>query len=152
MKCKNIYERIIWKKLWMIPPGYLMDTKLDFRYVHLQVVSLAEKGGKNVYSIDEGSSKENLTVTFSFSANGKNCCPMIVYPYKRIPEKIAQSLPAEWGVARSDRRWMTCEVFFEYFANIFHAFLVSQGVVFPVVLFVDGHKYLTYQLSFFCVI
>ena len=23
----------------MIPPGYLMETKLGFRYVHLQVVS-----------------------------------------------------------------------------------------------------------------
>jgi len=60
---------------------------------------LAERGAKNVYSIDEGSSKENTTVMFSFSANGKKCCPMIVYPYKRIPEKIAQSVPAERGNA-----------------------------------------------------
>ena len=59
---------------------------------------LAEKGAKNVYSIDEGSSKENITVMFSFSANGKKC-PMIVYPYKRIPEKIAQSVRAECGIA-----------------------------------------------------
>jgi hypothetical protein len=43
----------------------------------------AEKGAKNMYSTDEGSSKENITVMFSFSANGKKCCPMIVYPYKR---------------------------------------------------------------------
>jgi len=27
---------------------------------------------------------------------GKKCCPMIVYPYKRITEKIAQLFPAEW--------------------------------------------------------
>jgi hypothetical protein len=40
---------------------------------------------------------------FSFSANGKKCRPMIVYRYKRIPEKIAQSVPAEWGNAQSDR-------------------------------------------------
>ena len=56
-----------------------------------------------MYSIDEGSSKENITVMFSFSANGKKCFPMVVYPYKRIPEKTAQSVPAEWGIARSDR-------------------------------------------------
>jgi hypothetical protein len=73
---------------------------------------LAEKGAKNVCSTDEGSSKENITVMFSFSANGKKCCPMIVYPYKRIPEKIAQSVPTEWGIARSDRGWMTWEVFY----------------------------------------
>jgi len=50
---------------------------------------LAEKETKNVYSIDKGSSKKNITVMFSFSANGKKCCPMNVYPCKRIPEKIA---------------------------------------------------------------
>jgi hypothetical protein len=61
---------------------------------------LAEKGAKNVYSIDEGSSKENITSTFSFSANGKKYCPMIVYPYKSIPEKIALSVPAEWEIAQ----------------------------------------------------
>jgi hypothetical protein len=109
---------------------------------------LAEKGAKNVYSIDEGSSKENISVKFSFAANGKKCCPMIVYPYKRIPEETAQSVPTEWGIARNDRGWMMCEVFYKYIANIFHPFLCSQGVIFHVVLFVDGHKpHLTYQLS-----
>jgi len=108
---------------------------------------LAEKEAKNVYSIDKGSSKKNITVMFSFSANGKKCCPMIVYPYKRIPEKIAQSVPTEWGIARSDRGWMMCKVFYEYIVNIFYPFLYSQVVIFPVVLFVDGHKsHFTYQL------
>ena len=33
----------------------------------------------------------------------------------------------------------------------FYSFLISQGVIFPVVLFVDGHKsHLTYQLSVLC--
>jgi hypothetical protein len=46
---------------------------------------------------------------------------------------------------------VTCEVFYEYIANIFHSFLVSQGVIFPVALFVDGHKsHLKYQLSVLC--
>jgi len=73
-----------------------------------------------VYSIDEGSFKENITVMFSFSANGKKSCPIIVHSYERIPEKIAQSNPVKWGIARSDSGWMTCEVFYEYIANIFH--------------------------------
>ena len=38
-KFQEYIETIIWKKLWMIPPGYLMETKLGFIYVHLQVVS-----------------------------------------------------------------------------------------------------------------
>ena len=46
---------------------------------------------------------------------------------------------------------MTWEVFYEYIANIFHPFPISEGVIFPVVLFVDGHKsHLTYQLSVLC--
>jgi len=46
---------------------------------------------------------------------------------------------------------MTCEVFYEQFANIFHPFLVSQWVIFPVVLSVDGHNsHRTYQLSVLC--
>ena len=84
---------------------------------------LAEKGAQNEYSIDEGSSEKNITVMFSFSENGKKCCPMIVYPYKRITEKIAQLFPTEWGNARSDIGWVTCEEFYEYIANIFHHFL-----------------------------
>ena len=63
----------------------------------------------------------------------------------------AQSFSTEWGIARHDRGWMTCEVFHEYTANIFHPVRVSQGVICPVVLFVDGHKsHLMYQLSVLC--
>ena len=36
----------------------------------------APKGIKNVYTIDRGSSKENITVMFTFSADGKHCVPM----------------------------------------------------------------------------
>jgi len=82
---------------------------------------------------------------------GKKFCPVIVYPYKKIPAKTAQSVPTEWGIAQSDRGWMMCELFYEYIANIFHSFLVSQGVIFSVVLFVDGHKsHLMYQSSVLC--
>ena len=47
---------------------------------------------------------------------------------------------------------MTCEIFYEYIANIYHPFLVSQGVIFPVVLFVNGRQksHPTYQLSVLC--
>jgi len=64
---------------------------------------------------------------FSFSANGKKCCPVIVYPYKRIPEKVAQSVLAEWGIAQSDRGWMMYKVFYEYIANFFTHFLFLKG-------------------------
>jgi hypothetical protein len=75
------------------PSRIFNGDETGFQLCPSTVPILAEKGTKNVYSIDEGSSKENINVMFSFSANGKKCCPMIVYPYKIIPEKIAQSVP-----------------------------------------------------------
>jgi hypothetical protein len=112
---------------------------------------LAEKGSKNVYCVDKGSSKENVTVMCTFGADGTICQPMIIFPYKRIPERISQSVPEEWGLARSDSGWMTAEVFYEYVANVFHPYLLEQGVPLPIILFVDGHKsHITYDLSVLC--
>ncbi|KAJ8958358.1 hypothetical protein NQ314_006419 [Rhamnusium bicolor] len=88
---------------------------------------------------------------FTFSASGEICAPMIVYPYKRIPEKIIQSVPPQWGIARSDNDWMTAETFYEYIANVLHPYLVKQKTIFPIILFVDGHKsHRTYNLSVLC--
>jgi hypothetical protein len=101
---------------------------------------LAEKGSKNVYCVEKGSSKENVTVMCTFGADGTICQPMIIFPYKRIPETISQSVPEEWGLARSDSGWMTAEVFYEYVANVFHPYLLQQGVPLPIILFADGHK------------
>lgn len=112
---------------------------------------LAPRGCKNVYTIDRGSSKENITVMFTFSADGKICSPMVVFPYKRIPEKISMTIPEDWGIGRSDNGWMTAQTFYEYIANVFHPYLLKQGVELPVILFIDGHKsHLTYQLSVLC--
>nr|CAH7753589.1 unnamed protein product [Callosobruchus chinensis] len=89
------------------------------------------KGSKNVYSVERSSAKENITVLFTFSADGTICVPMVVYPYQRIPEKIAKNINPKWGVARSDNK--------------------ENGVKLPVILFLDGHKsHLNYQLSLLC--
>lgn len=108
-------------------------------------------GTRNVYSVEKGSPKENITVMFSFSASGLTCPPMIIYPYKRIPEKISVTVNPDWGIGRSDNGWMTSETFFDYVKNIFHPFLVQNNIQFPVILFLDGHKsHLTYDLSILC--
>ncbi|XP_072376192.1 uncharacterized protein, partial [Diabrotica undecimpunctata] len=93
----------------------------------------ARKGAKNVYSVEKGSSKESITVMFSFSASGIICPPMIIYPYKRIPEKISQTVrDPDWDIGRSDNGWMTAETFYDYVKKY-------------------GHKsHLTYELSRLC--
>lgn len=111
----------------------------------------AGKGVKNVYTVDKGSQKESITVMFCFSATGMTCPPMIIYPYKRIPEKIAITVNPTWGIGRSDNGWMTSETFYDYIKNIFHPHLIDKNIKFPVLLFLDGHKsHLTYELSLLC--
>jgi len=64
---------------------------------------LAREGDKKCKFNGRGITQGKYNCNVFISANGKKCCPMIAYPYKRIPEKMAQSVPAEWGIARSDR-------------------------------------------------
>ncbi|KAI4458364.1 hypothetical protein MML48_7g00008884 [Holotrichia oblita] len=74
---------------------------------------LLPKGAKNVYEI-EHHTKVNLTVMFTFCANGDTTPPMVIYPYQRIPADIIRSVQDTWGVANSDNGWMKNEIFYEY--------------------------------------
>lgn len=113
---------------------------------------LAAKGAKNIYEVDRGIAKANLTVMFSFGASGKMVPPMIVFPYKRVPDEIRKSIPKGWGIGTSDNGWMTKEVFYEYISKVFHPHLVSIKTEFPIIYFVDGHStHLTLPVSRLCV-
>lgn len=43
---------------------------------------------------------------FSCSARGRECPPMIIYAYKRIPEKVAIAVATGWGTTKSHNSWM----------------------------------------------
>ncbi|KAJ8931372.1 hypothetical protein NQ314_015717 [Rhamnusium bicolor] len=112
---------------------------------------LAPKGARNVYEVDNAPAKSNLTVLFTFSAQGEVTPPFVIYPYKRLLASIAASVPDEWGIGTSSNRWMKTELFFEYIANVFHPYLLKKGTQFPIILFVDGHStHTSYQLSDLC--
>jgi hypothetical protein len=112
---------------------------------------LAEKGCKNVYEIEKGPAKENITVLFTFSAAGSVCSPLIIYPYKRIPDRVTMSVPPAWGIGRSETGWMTASVFYDYIANCFYNYLRENCIPLPVILFVDGHKtHLTLEVAELC--
>lgn len=112
---------------------------------------LGPKNIKNFYEISKSSEKENITVLCTYSADGSILPPMIIYPYKRIPCHIYQSVPDTWGIGRSDSGWMVSATFFEYIANIMYPWLVNNNVEFPVILYLDGHKsHLSLELSEFC--
>ncbi|KAJ8974948.1 hypothetical protein NQ317_016181 [Molorchus minor] len=112
---------------------------------------IAPKGSRNVYEVDNAPAKSNLTVLFTFSAQGEVTPPFIIYPYKRLPASIASSVPDQWGIGTSPNGWMKTELFFEYIANVLHSYLINKNIKFPIILFVDGHStHTSYQLSDLC--
>ncbi|KAJ8943920.1 hypothetical protein NQ314_009584 [Rhamnusium bicolor] len=97
------------------------------------------------------SEKEQLTVMATFCANGTYVPPMIIYPYKRIPKIIAESVPENWALGKSDTGWMNSDVFYEYIGNHFVPYLKSENVKRPIIYFVDGLKaHLTMEVSQLC--
>lgn len=48
------------------------------------------------------SEKELITVMGTFPADGKGVSPMIIFPYKKMPKAIVESVPENWAIGRSD--------------------------------------------------
>lgn len=144
---------MITSQFWMTQVEFLNSThETNFMFCPKTKAVLAAKGAKNIYEIDRGLAKSNLTVMFSFSALGVMCPPMIIYPYKRIREEIRKTIPDEWGYGISDNGWMTKQTFYEYISKVFHPFLVREKIKLPIIYFVDGHStHLTLQVSQLCV-
>ncbi|XP_062698832.1 uncharacterized protein LOC134284219 isoform X2 [Aedes albopictus] len=101
---------------------------------------LATKGAKNVPWVETQNGKQNVTVLFSFAADGTVIPPDVVLPLKRLTVEIAQSFPADWGLGTSDSGWMNSYNFALYVKRVLHPSLVKRNVAFPVLYFVDGHK------------
>jgi len=78
--------------------------------------------------------------------------PMILFPYKRIPAILGESIPDGFSMGKSENGWMTSETFYEYVANVFYPWCLKKEVKFPIILYVDGHvSHLTMALSDFCI-
>lgn len=113
---------------------------------------LVRKGDKTTYNFISNDDKECLTCLMTANADGMLLPPMIMFSYERIPAHISNLMPQGWGIGKSESGWMTGQSFYEFIANIFYPWLVSNGIDFPVVLFVDGHSsHLTMELSDFCI-
>lgn len=61
-----------------------------------------------------------------------------------------QALPSDdWGIDKSENRWMTSETFLQYFENVFYPFLFKNGYKFPIIVFLDT-SHLSLDFSHFC--
>jgi len=79
---------------------------------------IAARGARNVYKIERGSSKLNVTVLFTFNASGIITPPTVIYPYKRLPHVVGCSVPNDWGIGVTPNKWMCEELFLDYLKNI----------------------------------
>ena len=112
---------------------------------------LVKKGTTAVYNRTANDEKECLTVLIVVNANGELPPPMVLLPYKRIPQAVLQTMPNKWGFRRSESGWMTCETFFEYVTNVFYPYLIGKNSKFHVIPFANGHSsHISLHLNEFC--
>lgn len=101
---------------------------------------IAEKGKKDVSFVETTSSKENITVMFSFAANGSIIPPDIILARKRLDLATLRCFPSDWGIGKSDNGWMDTQNFVLYIKKILYPALLKSKTTFPVIYFVDGHS------------
>lgn len=112
---------------------------------------LGPKGFRNFLQVKQGNEKENITVLIMFNAEGKFAPPLVLFPYVRPPRAVIDNMPSGWVLGKSERGWMTSDVFFEFISNDFNKWLITENIPRPVILFVDGHKsHLTMAISEWC--
>lgn len=86
-----------------------------------------------------------------FNAEGKFAPPLLLFPYVQLPRAVIVDMPSGWVLGKSERGWMTSDVFFEFINNDFNKWLITENIPKPVILFVDGHKsHLTMTISEWC--
>lgn len=133
------------------PQRIINGDETSFQLNPKTKVVLALRGCHNVYDIERSSSKVNITTMFSFLATGDIVPPTVIYPYKSIPQVVAQSVPASWGIARSDSGWMTANVFRDYIRKVLNPYLEERQIKKPVIYIVDGHSsHINLETSLVC--
>lgn len=115
-----------------------------------RAVVIAEQG-KPAYNVSASSDKENITILFTVNAAGEIAPSLTVFAYEPLPKNCIDKAPKGWRIGKTENGWMTSASFFEYFANIFHPYLLEKQTTFPVIVFLDEHKsHMSYHLSEFC--
>lgn len=121
------------------PRRILNGDETSFRFDPVTKAVVASKGNRNVYLVQQADAKKNVTVLFTFDAEGYMFPPDAILPYKRLSKQILMSFDPDWGVGMSESGWMDGENFMAYIQNILHPSLVRRNVPLPVIYFVDGH-------------
>ncbi|XP_050299728.1 uncharacterized protein LOC126738432 [Anthonomus grandis grandis] len=115
------------------------DIRKWFREIqdYLPIKNINMNNPSRIFNVDETGFQICPSTGKVFAGKGMTAPPMIIYPYKRIPEKIAVTVNPNWGIGRSDNGWMTSDTFYDYIKNMFYPYLVENNIQLPLVLFLD---------------
>lgn len=104
---------------------------------------------KNVSFIDTSRGDHNVTVTFTFPADGSSIPPYVILPATRLSPEMKQSFPNDWGLGTSTNGWQDERSFSIYITEVLHPTLTKRGTQFPVLCFVDESD-ATFEFADWC--
>ena len=104
--------------------------------VHKPGKVITQVGRKNVWPVTSGEKGKTHTVITCVSASGFALPPMMIYPRKRIAEKLKQGATPETYFECSDSGWINEELYIKWFKF----FLAKIPPTRPVLLIEDGHS------------
>ncbi|XP_062714727.1 uncharacterized protein LOC134291242 [Aedes albopictus] len=93
------------------PRRILNGDETGFPFDPVTKAVLASKGNRNVYLVQQADPKKNVTVLFTFDADGYMFPPDTILPYKRLPKQLIMNFDSDWGIGKSDKGWMDSENF-----------------------------------------
>ena len=114
---------------------YNMD-ECGITIVHNPGKVFTEVGRRNVWSISSAEKGKTHTLLCCVSASGQALPPFMIYPRKRMSEKLQEGCVAGTVFACSDSGWVTEELYMQWFK----LFISSIPLTRPVLLIEDGHS------------
>lgn len=113
---------------------------------------LAEKGSKNVYSVESGKGKESITVTFAFTADGKTLAPQIIYKnsFSKMGDAAYMSgkVNGKFVFCQTANGWQTKESFEGYLKLLIDE---MDDIPKPIVFLFDNHSsHINMELFKYC--
>ncbi|XP_058450305.1 LOW QUALITY PROTEIN: tigger transposable element-derived protein 6-like [Malaya genurostris] len=123
----------------LMSAGSVLNGDESSFYLDPSIDKVISRRGEKNYIVDQGPTKKNITVMFTCAADGKMFPPMVVLPYKKIPTDITRSVPADWGLAKTDSGWMTRSCFLKYIKFILQPQLAKENAL-PAIYFIDDHS------------
>lgn len=58
--------------------------------------------GQDLNIVKQGNSKDNLTVLITFTADGRLCPPLVIFPYVKPPKILVERMPSDWVLGKSE--------------------------------------------------